>query len=494
MFTLKNAIKNLDTKKIEELLKGKQIQCSENANGVGKINPEDLSLYQDVVMVRDRIWAPESLTRSFFNNLHLGHRAVGMMKRLALRSVYWSGIAKDLEDYYNECYDCNQKLQKNKEPEPLPEEKTFRPYECISMDGFETYAPNKEHGLAIIDKHTGYVWAMKSGDMKTGTAHQMKLILQQTVGSMMTHVKRMKTDGAKNLCEGAVKELCQMYNIYQDKSSAHHASGNLCIENAVQRIKNAIGARKIEDSYDDILALNHGNPYHKSVLTPCEEITGLISPVPGIPMTDKAEEILVDRKILGEQLTRAEFRNTNPRKKALSPEDTHPPTKEENNISKDWVEKVNQGDYKETLTCGDRVYYVDHPRAKGLHKWRSGIIIKRKPDCEYYSGPRASNGYEIWDVEKCTTVSRTRAHIRKFKHTKVERELLEGVHKHIEAMRKEYFKPENKDFLPPTRSHQWNSAWRNMIKPYKTWNTSAESQNRWRSHLIPQSQPYQNPH
>ena len=50
-------------------------------------------------------------------------------------------------------------------------------------------------------------------------------------------------------------------------TSAHHASGNLCIENAVQRIKNAIGARKIDDSYDDILALNHGNPYHKSVLT-----------------------------------------------------------------------------------------------------------------------------------------------------------------------------------------------------------------------------------
>merc|ERR1712237_319142 len=75
-------------------------------------------------MVRDRIWAPESLTRSFFNNLHLGHRAVGMMKRLSLRSVYWSGIAKDLEDFYNECYDCNQKLQKNKAPEPLPEEET----------------------------------------------------------------------------------------------------------------------------------------------------------------------------------------------------------------------------------------------------------------------------------------------------------------------------------------------------------------------------------
>ena len=83
----------------------------------------------------------------------------------------------------------------------------------------------------------------------------------------MTHVRRMKTDGAKNLCLGAVKELCEMYNIKQDKSSAHHASGNKCIENAVQRLKGAIGTRKIEDSYDDILALNHGNPYKSGAVS-----------------------------------------------------------------------------------------------------------------------------------------------------------------------------------------------------------------------------------
>ena len=110
------------------------------------------------------------------------------------------------------------------------------------------------------------------------------------------------------------------------------------------------------------------------------------------------------------------------------------------------MEKVHQGDYKEELSSGDRVYYVDHPRSKGVHKWRPGVIIKRKPDCEYHSGPQASHGYDIWDVEKCTTVSRTRQHIRKYKHNKVERNLMKAAHEHIKAMRREYFKPENKDF------------------------------------------------
>jgi hypothetical protein len=80
LYDLKSAIKNFNTKRIEELIKGKKIHCSEHVNRLGKIKPEDLSLYMDVVMVRDRIWAPKSLTQAFFNNLHLGHRVVDMMK------------------------------------------------------------------------------------------------------------------------------------------------------------------------------------------------------------------------------------------------------------------------------------------------------------------------------------------------------------------------------------------------------------------------------
>ena len=170
--------------------------------------------------------------------------------------------------------------------------------------------------------------------MNTGTAQKMKILLQENIGYYMIHVKRIKTDGAKNLSLGAVEELCKQFNIIQDKSSAHHPSGNRCIENAVQRIKRAIGQKNIEDSYDDILALNHGNPYNKGVLSPAEELAGMISPVPGIPMTEKAEELLVDQKILSEMKTRSEVRNTNPRRGPLNPEDTHAPTREENNISK----------------------------------------------------------------------------------------------------------------------------------------------------------------
>ena len=144
------------TKELTEVLKGKSIFCFKSKNRLSSINIEDLSLYHNIVMVRDRIWAPHDIRFAFFNNLHLGHRGIDIMKRLALRSIYWTGMAQDMADFFNECDACNRHMDKNKKLDNLPEDETKLPYECISMDGFHT--PAGENGLAIIDRHTGYIW------------------------------------------------------------------------------------------------------------------------------------------------------------------------------------------------------------------------------------------------------------------------------------------------------------------------------------------------
>ena len=72
-----------DAEAVLDLIKGKSIHCAESKNGLSSIKIEDLSLYYNVIMVRDCIWAPQSITLSFFNNLHLGHRRVDIMMCLA---------------------------------------------------------------------------------------------------------------------------------------------------------------------------------------------------------------------------------------------------------------------------------------------------------------------------------------------------------------------------------------------------------------------------
>ena len=165
---LKTAMMSDKTKEMAELLKGKNIHCAESKNGLSSIKVEDLSLYHNVIMVRYRIWAPESIRYAFFNNLHLGYRSVDMNQRLALRSVYWTGLSKDLTGFFNECSHCNRTMDKNKKLPDLPEDETTAAFECISMDGFHT--DGGENGVAFIDRHTGYIWACKTGDKATGTA------------------------------------------------------------------------------------------------------------------------------------------------------------------------------------------------------------------------------------------------------------------------------------------------------------------------------------
>ena len=371
----------------------------------------------------------------------MGHRSVDMMMRLATRSVYWTGMKKDLTDYFNECEECNHNMRKNKTLPDLPEDETTLPYECISIDIFETYA--KEHALAMIDRHTGYVWCRKTGNKNTGTAKEILYILKEVLGAPIFWVKRFKTDHGSNIVGGAIEEFSKTLGIWQDKSSAYHAPGNKCVENAVGRIKRAIGKNKIEDAIDDINALNISSPYNNKTLAAVEDMYARTSQVNGIPRPDHLDKELISRELVSERKTRAEHTGSNPHARSFTSKDQHEPTQEENDLSADWVEKINGevSTSKDELTCGDRVYYIDHQRAvKGPGRWRTGVIIKRKKDYKYSTGVYEAHGYDIYDVENCTTVTRTRADIRKYKHTKIERELLEIAHKHLQAMREEFMK------------------------------------------------------
>ena len=161
-------------------------------------------------------------------------------------------------------------MDKNRKLPDLPEEETKVAFECISMDGFHT--DGGENGLAVIDRHTGYIWARKTGDIKTGTAKVVMAALEDIFGAALYSIKWFKTDDGKNLIGGIIEEISKELKIWQDTSSAYHAAGNKCIENAVGRIKHVIGDRKIDDCKMDISALSLSQPYSNKTLTPFKEL------------------------------------------------------------------------------------------------------------------------------------------------------------------------------------------------------------------------------
>ena len=131
----------------------------------------------------------------------------------------------------------------------------------------------------------------------------------------------------------------------------------------------------------DIVALNHGQPYDNKKLTPFEVLTGLVSPVNRIPMTEKSMKELVSRQWLTEKKNAKENPlPTHPDNNETNGQDNHKPTNFEREKSKEWVEKINARPTEE-LSIGDRVYYLDHA-SKGYDRWRTGIILQRKSDYE----------------------------------------------------------------------------------------------------------------
>ena len=71
-------------------------QLTDNVSG---IEPQDLSLHRNVLLVNDRIWVPKALVTQFYHNLHLGHRSMSTMLTLAGRICYWQGMRQDLETF-----------------------------------------------------------------------------------------------------------------------------------------------------------------------------------------------------------------------------------------------------------------------------------------------------------------------------------------------------------------------------------------------------------
>ena len=112
VFNIRNALINEDIKTINEELKESKYQI------IGPTKQQHIKSHpvssQRIFLYTKIKWALEELTQNFYYNLHLGHRGVYIMLRLALGSVFWPAMKDALTGFYNKCVGCNQHMEKNK--------------------------------------------------------------------------------------------------------------------------------------------------------------------------------------------------------------------------------------------------------------------------------------------------------------------------------------------------------------------------------------------
>lgn len=59
-----------------------------------------------IVMVGDKIIIPQSFRSTILEKLHLVHQGVQRTKAKARKSLYWPGMARDIEAMVEKCMQC----------------------------------------------------------------------------------------------------------------------------------------------------------------------------------------------------------------------------------------------------------------------------------------------------------------------------------------------------------------------------------------------------
>lgn len=115
---------------------------------------DELSLYENVILCKNRMVIPEMLRKTILGLLHDGHKGIVAMKCEARKLVYWPGIDRDIEHLTSSCSDCNVNFKpKNVVPCHWPE--STCPWDRVHVDFCGPI--DHVHFLVIIDSYTKFI-------------------------------------------------------------------------------------------------------------------------------------------------------------------------------------------------------------------------------------------------------------------------------------------------------------------------------------------------
>ena len=130
----------------------------------------DLSLYDDVVLYRNRILIPSALRYKILEHLHSGHNGINAMKAEARTWVWWPGIDQDIGEITKNCHICFTNFQPHQAPVlswPSPGKSWSR----IHID----YAGPVEgkYFLVIIDAYSKFLDVHVTGSMTSSVTIEL---------------------------------------------------------------------------------------------------------------------------------------------------------------------------------------------------------------------------------------------------------------------------------------------------------------------------------
>ena len=205
-----------------------------NKNGNQYFNyKNDLSLYKDVVLFKNRLLIPSKLREKILNMLHSTHNGVVAMKEEARGYVWWPNINDDIENLTKSCNICFKNFKPNNDPIlswPIPN----KPWARLHIDYCGPI--DNKFLLVIVDATSKFIDVHISNS--TSSSSTINLLRQSFSNFGIPDV--IVSDNAAYFVSNEIKDFYNKNGIKLINPAPFNPSSNGLAERAVQTVKSGL--------------------------------------------------------------------------------------------------------------------------------------------------------------------------------------------------------------------------------------------------------------
>ena len=201
---------------------------------------DETTFVEEMLFKGQKLIVPKSLRKEMLAIIHESHLGINKCKSRARDSLFWIGMASDVEQTVRNCTVCAQNQRANVKEPLIPGIISDRPWSHVSADIMEL---NNRHYLVIVDRYSKWV--------------ELNLLENMTSKNVIKHLKsqfsrfgipdEFYSDNQSTFVSSEFRSFAKEYGFDCVTSSPTFAQSNGLAERAVQTVKDLL--KKAKDPY-----------------------------------------------------------------------------------------------------------------------------------------------------------------------------------------------------------------------------------------------------
>ena len=205
---------------------------------------DEITCIDDMLFKGHKLIVPQKLRPEMLNIIHEAHTGIVKCKARARESLFWLGMAQEVEKTVSECSECAENQKRNAKEPLLQPELPDRPWAKICVDLFHFRGQNY---LLTVDRYSSWPEVAKLDNLSS----------ENTISYLKSQFSRygipdeVYSDNGPQFASHSFKTFKSEYGFTHVTSSPTYAQSNGCAERGVQTVKSLL--KKAKDPYKSLL-------------------------------------------------------------------------------------------------------------------------------------------------------------------------------------------------------------------------------------------------